>query len=147
MNAKGTFLAPAVGMIDASFERTKSEPMTPEQRERREAFLRGIRQSVQQAVNLGVKIASGFDASGPARQARNDDELVTLTKRGRPLLEAIRAATLNAAELMSWQDRVGAIEAGKYADLIAVESDPLADIALLQQVKFVMKGGAVAQTL
>jgi imidazolonepropionase-like amidohydrolase len=60
-----------------------------------------------------------------------------------PPLEAIRAATLNAAELMGWQDRVGAIEAGKYADLIAVEGDPLADIAVLQQVKFVMKGGAV----
>jgi imidazolonepropionase-like amidohydrolase len=44
---------------------------------------------------------------------------------------------------MGWQDRVGAIEAGKYADLIAVEGDPLADIAVLQQVKFVMKGGMV----
>jgi len=62
-----------------------------------------------------VKIASGFDASGPAKQGRNADELVALTKRGMPPLEAIRAATLNAAELMGWQDRVGAIEAGKYA--------------------------------
>jgi imidazolonepropionase-like amidohydrolase len=48
-----------------------------------------------------------------------------LTKRGMPPLEAIRAATLNAAELLSWQDRVGAVEADKYADLIAVEGDPL----------------------
>src|SRR5580658_51501 len=67
MKAKGTFLVPTVGGIDASFERTKNEPMTPEQRERREAFLRGVQQSVQQAMNLGVKIASGFDASGPAK--------------------------------------------------------------------------------
>jgi imidazolonepropionase-like amidohydrolase len=58
-------------------------------------------------------------------------------------LQAIRAATLNASELMGWQDRVGAIEAGKYADLIAVEGDPLSDIAAIQQVKFVMKGGKV----
>jgi imidazolonepropionase-like amidohydrolase len=62
-----------------------------------------------------------------------------------PPLEAIRAATLNAAELMSWQDRVGAIEAGKYADLVAVEGDPLTDIAVLRQVKFVIKGGAVVK--
>ena len=55
--------------------------------------------------------------------------------------EAIRAATINGAELMGWQDDVGALEAGKYADLIAVDGDPLTDIALLQQVKFVMKGG------
>jgi imidazolonepropionase-like amidohydrolase len=135
MKAKGTFLVPTVGVIDASFEPTKNEPMTPEQREWWETLLRGIQQSVQQAMNLGVKIASGFDASGPARQGRNADELVALTKRGMPPLEAIRAATLNAAELMSWQDRVGAIEAGKYADLIAVEGDPLADIAVLRQVK------------
>ena len=46
---------------------------------------------------------------------------------------------------MSWQDRVGAVEAGKYADLIAVEGDPLTDIAALQQVKFVMKGGTVVK--
>jgi imidazolonepropionase-like amidohydrolase len=60
-------------------------------------------------------------------------------------LQAIRAATLNASELMGWQDRVGAIEAGKYADLIAVEGDPLSDIAAIQQVKFVMKGGKVVK--
>jgi imidazolonepropionase-like amidohydrolase len=144
MKAKRTFLVPTVGVIDASFERTKNEPMTPEQREWWEAFLRGIQQSVQQAMNLGVKTASGFDASGPARQERNADELVALTKRGLPPLEAIRAATLNAAELMNWQDRVGAIEAGKYADLVAVESDPLADTAVPKQV---MKGGTVVKAL
>jgi imidazolonepropionase-like amidohydrolase len=145
MKAKGTFLVPTVSGIDASFERTKNEPMTPERRERREAFLQSSQQSVQLAMKLGVKIASGFDASGPAGQGRNADELVALTKRGMPPLEAIRAATLNAAELMSWQDRVGAIEAGKYADLAAVEGDPLTDIAVLRQVKFVIKGGAVVK--
>jgi imidazolonepropionase-like amidohydrolase len=145
MKARGTFLVPTVGVIDAIFERTKNDPMTPKQRERREAFLQDIQKAVQQAMNLGVKIASGFDAAVPARQGRNADELVALTKRGMPSLEAIRAATVNAAELLNWQDRIGAIEAGKYADLIAVEGDPLTDIAVLQQVKFVMKGGAVVK--
>jgi len=64
-----------------------------------------------------------------------------------PPLEAIRAATVNAAELLGWQDRVGAVEAGKYADLIAVEGDPLIDITILQQVKFVMKGGTTVKDI
>ncbi|MGC2528632.1 MAG: amidohydrolase family protein [Candidatus Acidiferrum sp.] len=145
MKAKGIFLVPTVGGIDASIERTKNMPLTPEQREMRETFLRSSQQALQQAMNLGVKIASGFDASGAAGQGRNADELVVLTKRGMPPLEAIRAATLNAAELMSWQDRVGALEPGKFADLIAVEGDPLTDITTLQQVKFVMKAGAVVK--
>jgi imidazolonepropionase-like amidohydrolase len=145
MKAKGTFLVPTVGAIDALFARHKDDPTNPEQHKREETFLQGIQQSVQQAMSLGVRIAAGFDASSPDRQGRNADELIALTKRGMPPVEAIRAATLNAAELLSWQDRVGALEAGKYADVIAVEGDPLTDIAALQQVKFVMKGGTVVK--
>jgi len=73
--------------------------------------------------------------------------LVALTKRGMPPLEAIRAATVTATELLGWQDRVGAVEAGKYADLIAVEGDPLTDITILQQIKFVMKGGTTVKDI
>jgi imidazolonepropionase-like amidohydrolase len=147
MKAKGTFLVPTVGVIDAYMERTKNDSMTPKEREWREAFLQDIQQSVKQAMSLGVRIAAGFDAGAPARQGRNADELVALNKRGMPPLEVIRAATVNGAELLSWQDRVGAVEAGKYADLIAVEGDPLTDIAVLQQVKFVMKGGTVVKDI
>jgi imidazolonepropionase-like amidohydrolase len=96
-------------------------------------------------MGLGIKIASGFDASRVGLHGKNADELVALTKRGMPSLEAIRAATVKAAELIGWQENVGAVEAGKYADLIAVEGDPITDIAVLQQVKFVMKGGAVVK--
>jgi imidazolonepropionase-like amidohydrolase len=70
---------------------------------------------------------------------------VTAVELGLPPIEAIRAATINAADLMGWQDRVGALEPGKLADLIAVDGDPLADITVLQNVKFVMKGGAVVK--
>ena len=59
--------------------------------------------------------------------------------------KAIQAATMNAADLLGWQDRVGALEPGHYADLIAVDGDPLADITALQHVKFVMKGGTVVK--
>jgi imidazolonepropionase-like amidohydrolase len=145
MQAKGTFLVPTIGGIDAFFDQHKNDPVTPERKKRREAFLEGIQQSVQMARTLGVKIAAGFDASHPDGQGKNSEELVALTRRGMSPLEALRAATSNAAELMGWQDKVGAIEPGHYADLIAVEGDPLGDITVLQRVKFVMKGGTVVK--
>ena len=145
MKAHGTFLVPTVGVVDAQIELHKNDPLTPEQRQRRDAFLQGIQQSLQQALSLGVKMASGFDASSPARQGQNADQLVAMAKRGIPPLEVVRAATLNAAELMGWQDDVGSVEVGKYADLIAVEGNPLTDIAILQHVEFVMKGGTIVK--
>jgi imidazolonepropionase-like amidohydrolase len=60
-----------------------------------------------------------------------------------PALKAIQAATLVDAALLGWQDRIGAVEPGKLADIIAVEGDPLADISALRRVRFVMKGGEV----
>lgn len=57
--------------------------------------------------------------------------------------QIIQAATLNAAELLGWDDRIGSIEAGKFADIVATSGDPSADISELQKVKFVMKGGEV----
>jgi imidazolonepropionase-like amidohydrolase len=68
-----------------------------------------------------------------------------MTKLGLTPIEAIRAATTSAADLMGWQDKVGSIDVGKYADLIAVAGDPLADVTELEHVKFVMKGGTVAK--
>jgi imidazolonepropionase-like amidohydrolase len=143
LKPKGTFLVPTVGGIDVFFEPHKIDPQAPQGRKRRDAFLPGIRQSFQTAMSLGVKIAAGFDASTPEGQGKNASELVALTKRGMPPLEAIRAATVNAAELIGWQDRVGAIEVGQFTDSTAVDGDPLADITVLQQVKFVMKGGTI----
>jgi imidazolonepropionase-like amidohydrolase len=150
MKAKGIFLVPTVAGVDASVERHREEPDTERHKEI-EAYLgellRSIQQSIEQARSLGVRIALGYDATSPARQGKNADEFVALTRRGMPSVEAIRSATLNAAELMNWQDRVGAVEPGKYADLIAVEGDPLSDITVLEQVKFVMKGGAVVKDI
>jgi imidazolonepropionase-like amidohydrolase len=142
---KGIFLVPTVGVIDEAVEKQKSEPPTPEQRQRMDTLLRGIEQQVKQAMSLGVKMASGFDASEVGLHGKNAEELVGLVRRGLSPADAIRAATVNAAELLGWQDRVGAVEAGKFADLIAVNGDPLADITILLQVKFVMKEGTVVK--
>jgi imidazolonepropionase-like amidohydrolase len=60
-----------------------------------------------------------------------------------PTLDVIGAITTNAAEMLGWQDRIGAIETGKFADLVAVSGDPIADIHELERVRFVMKGGQV----
>jgi imidazolonepropionase-like amidohydrolase len=60
-------------------------------------------------------------------------------------LEAIQAATLNAADLLGWADKIGVLETGHYADLIAVTGDPTSDVRTLESVKFVMKGGAIVR--
>jgi imidazolonepropionase-like amidohydrolase len=145
MKENGTFLVPTLGVLYVLSEPQKYAKMPPEQRRRRETFRQGMQQIIQLANSLGVKIASGFDASSADNQGKNANEIIALTLVGMTPLQAIRAATLNASELMGWQDTVGTIEAGKYADLIAVEGDPLSDIATVQQVKFVMKGGKVVK--
>jgi imidazolonepropionase-like amidohydrolase len=88
-----------------------------------------------------VKIACGTDA--PAiPHGRNAKELLALVDRGMTPIQALRAATTVACELIDVDDR-GQLEAGRYADIIAVPGDPLADITVTEQVRFVMKGGAV----
>jgi imidazolonepropionase-like amidohydrolase len=68
-----------------------------------------------------------------------------MVQYGMSPMQAIQAATINAADLLGWKDRIGSVAPGKYADLIAVSGDPLADPAELTRVKFVMKGGAVVK--
>jgi imidazolonepropionase-like amidohydrolase len=98
--------------------------------------------SFRKAVAQGVKIAFGSGV-GPFPHGSQTKEFEYLVKFGMTPVQAIRAATLGAAQLMGWQDRVGSVEAGKFADLVAVEGDPTADITELERVKFVMKGGHV----
>ena len=145
MKAQGTFLVPTIGVIDLDTEASKDKPMSPEQRKRFDAFLKGIEQEVQTAKSLGVKIAAGFDSAEAETQGKNAAELEAMVKRGLTQLEAIQAATVNASELLSWQDKVGALEPGHYADVIAVDGDPLRNITVLQHVKFVMEGGQVVK--
>ena len=100
------------------------------------------------AMRIGVKIAAGSDMwfayPGKTRGEATVMAMTTgLRDEGMPPADAIRAMTATAADLMGWQDRVGAIEPGKFADIIAVSGDPLKDIEELQRVRFVMKGGQV----
>ena len=101
--------------------------------------------SFEKALAAGVKIAFGTDA-GSFPHGTQAIEFEWMTRYGMSPLEAIRSATVNAADLLGWTDDIGAIESGKYADLIAVDGDPLNDIKQLEHVKFVMKGGEVVRS-
>ncbi len=98
----------------------------------------------QIALKHGVKIALGTDAGGFDWKALNEaKEFEYYVNYGMTPQQAIRTATVTAAELLGWSDRMGTVEAGKWADLVGVSGDPLRDITELQRVNFVMKGGAV----
>jgi imidazolonepropionase-like amidohydrolase len=97
------------------------------------------------AYKAGVNIAFGTDSAVSAH-GDNAKEFVYMVEAGATPLDAIRSATLAAARLLGKQGDLGSVEKGKIADLIAVEGDPLKDVSVLQQVRFVMKGGVVARS-
>lgn len=103
------------------------------------------RDNFARAVKAGAKIAFGTD-SGVYPHGDNARQFAYMVKYGMSPMEAIRAATLNAAGLMGWQDRLGTIEAGKFADIIAVAGDPTQNVKVLEKVAFVMKGGQVVRS-
>jgi imidazolonepropionase-like amidohydrolase len=102
------------------------------------------RENFPKAIKKGVKIALGTDAGGFAWKKLNQaKEFEYYVQYGMTPMQAIRTGTTVAAELLGWSDKLGTIEAGMWADLVAVSGDPLKDITELQRVKFVMKGGIV----
>ena len=104
---------------------------------------------VQRVLKSGVKFAAGSDmcwfVPGKSRGEASVATFVNLHDAGVPALDVIRAITVHSAEMLGWADRVGAIEPGKFADLVAVSGDPLVDITELMRVRFVMKGGQVVR--
>jgi imidazolonepropionase-like amidohydrolase len=104
---------------------------------------------VQRVLNSGVKFAVGSDMCwfypGKTRGQASTATFVKLHQAGVSAIDVIRAVTVNAAEMLGWQDRIGTVEAGKFADLLAVAGNPIADIAELEHVRFVMKDGQVVR--
>src|SRR5258707_12651602 len=97
----------------------------------------------RRALNAGVKIAFGTDVGGFDWALNPAREFPYMVKYGMTPIQAVRSATTSAAELLGMQNDVGSIAVGKYADLVAVKGDPLADVAVLQKIDFVMKGGEI----
>lgn len=104
------------------------------------------RESFQKAWKAGVKMAYGTDA-GVYPHGLNARQFGVMVKLGMPPMQAIQSATINAADLLGWKNKVGSIAVGKYADIIAVVGNPVENISLLENVAFVMKGGEVFKNL
>src|SRR5207302_10999776 len=104
-------------------------------------------QLVQRALTSGVKLAAGSDMCwfypGKTRGEASVETFVNLRQAGMSPVQVIRSVTTNAAEMIGWQDRVVAIEAGRYADMIAVAGDPLTDVTELLRVRLVLMDGEV----
>src|SRR4051794_20004701 len=153
MAEKKIYLVPTDFTMD-DFEAAFRRPgMTAEDqkasRERMEKMTAGVHARLARAVKLGVPIAAGSDAyyalPGKTRGQAALDMFRAFAEAGLKPLDILRAATLNAADLLGIQDRTGTLEAGKAADLIAVPGDPLTDIRQLEKVELVMKGGTVVR--
>jgi len=135
MVSRGTFLVPTTYLADAMDVSTAA----PELQAKAAIMFPAARASAKAAADAGVKIAVGTDA--PAiPHGKNADELVALVSRGMSPLAALRAATVTAAELIDVTDR-GRLAPGLLADVIGVPGDPLQDITVTRDVRFVMKGG------
>ena len=124
-------------VLSAAFRATLAAGEEP-RRERAKAL-------IQRVLKSGVKFAAGSDMcwfyQGKTRGQASATMFSALRAVGMPSIDIIRAVTTSAAEMLGWEDRVGAVEAGKFADLVAVAGDPVADISELERVQFVMKDG------
>jgi imidazolonepropionase-like amidohydrolase len=139
MKQKGTYLVPTTYLADA----IDLSVLPPPIRAKAEEVLPLAKANIRRAIRGGVKIALGTDAA-VIPHGRGALELLAMVERGMRPADALRAATVNAADLLGTADR-GVIATGKLADLIAVAGDPLADPKALQNVRWVMKGGEVVE--
>jgi imidazolonepropionase-like amidohydrolase len=132
-----TLLAPAAAVADG-----RRGALTPAQTAKAEQAAGNAERSFARAIRSGVKIAYGTD-TGVSPHGRNAEEFALMVRNGMAPMEAIKSATVNAADLLGRSGEVGTLEAGKDADIVAVAGDPLQDIRLLERVSFVMKHGRV----
>ena len=140
----GAYYVPTLSTVNGYLERITANPdaYPPEVRKKIDWRIGITGKSLQEAVPAGVKIAFGTDA-GVSKHGRNADEFELMVKHGMTPATAIEAATVNAADLLGLANEIGSLEPGKAADLIAVSGNPLADVTVLKNVGFVMKGGQV----
>jgi imidazolonepropionase-like amidohydrolase len=140
----GTYLVFDIYNDDYILEEGAKAGMLPESIEKEKKIGRLQRENFRHAYQSGAKLAFGTD-SGVYPHGDNAKQFGKMVEWGMKPLEAIQAATVNAAELLGWADKIGALEVGHYADLIAVSGDPASDVRVLESVKFVMKGGTVVR--
>jgi imidazolonepropionase-like amidohydrolase len=142
----GAYYVPTLSTVNGYLERIAKDANAypPEVRAKIDWRISITGQALAKAFPRGVKIAFGTDA-GVSKHGRNADEFELMVKHGMPASEAIKAATVNAADLLGLTSEIGTLEPGKRADLIAVTGDPLKDVTVLKKVEFVMKDGLVGK--
>jgi imidazolonepropionase-like amidohydrolase len=144
MKKNGTYLVPTLYLMDWFFENAEKIGTPPDLIAKGKEVMPAARKNVARAFAAGVKVGFGTDAA-VYPHGLNAHEFAVMVKLGLTPLQAIQSATINDADLLGWSDKVGTIEPGKWADIIAVDGDPLADVTALERVKFVMKGGEVVK--
>src|SRR5579864_8081433 len=142
MKERGTYLVPTVYLEDWLSENREKLGFTPSMMEKSKTVLPIAQENLSHALKSGLKIALGTDAA-VYPHGLNAHEFGKMVEMGLTPLQSIQAGTVSAADLLGWSDRVGTIEPGKFADVVAVDGDPLADVHVLENVRFVMKGGEV----
>lgn len=144
MKEHGTFLVPTLLVADEIYQTAVHHPerLPPTVPEKAIAVTPTMIGNAGRAYRAGVKIAFGTDQAASSDRLKGE-EFALLVKAGLPPMEAIFTATRNAAQLIGTPQDIGSVQAGRYADIIAVSLDPLTDITELQRVQFVMKGGKV----
>ena len=140
MKSHGTYLVPTAYLIDWIQQYGHLPPFYAQKAKDVTAVAKA---NLKKAVAAGVKIALGTDAAVYPHGLNAHELDVYVNQFGMTPLAALQTGTINAADLMGWSDRVGTLEPGKWADIIAVSGDPLKDVKLLQNVAFVMKSGTV----
>jgi len=144
LKKNGTYLVPTLYLGDWFMENAEKNRVPDFLLVKAKAVMPAARKNVAHAFASGVKVAFGTDAA-VYPHGLNAHEFGVMVKLGLTPLQAIQAATVNDADLLGWSDKVGTIEAGKWADIIAVDGDPLKDVTTLEHVKLVMKGGEVVK--
>jgi imidazolonepropionase-like amidohydrolase len=140
MIKRGTYLVPTLYLEDWLAE---SGHLPPFYQQKMVEVSAVARSNIKRAFEAGVKIALGTDAAVYPHGLNAHELDVYVNQIGMTPLSALRTATVNAADLMGWSAKTGSLEPGKWADIIAVEKNPLEDIQVLEDVKFVMKAGVV----
>jgi imidazolonepropionase-like amidohydrolase len=146
MKKNGTYLVPTLYLMDWFFENAETIGTPAEMIAKGHEVMPAARKNIARAFAAGVKVGFGTDAA-VYPHGLNAHEFAVMVKLGLTPLQAIQAATINDADLLGWSNKVGTIEPGKWADIVAVDGDPLADVTTLERVKFVMKGGEVVKNL
>ncbi|MGA8428877.1 MAG: amidohydrolase family protein [Candidatus Sulfotelmatobacter sp.] len=144
MKEHGTYLVPTLYLGDWFFQNMDQTHMPPPLMAKAREVIPMARKNVARAFASGVKVAFGTDAA-VYPHGLNAHEFAVMVKLGLTPLQAIQAATVNAADLLGWSGKVGSLEPGAWADIVAVDGDPLQDVTTLEKVKFVMKGGEVVK--